>query len=191
MHCFKWWLLPPSGSLSEGVMMQAEPVSCPRRLCSVTKKSTFGDFLVVQRLRLGLFTVKGPGSIPGQGTKILQVLLLLLSHFSRVWLCVTPQRAVHQAPRPWDSPGKNTGVGCHFLLQCMNVKSESEVAESCLTRVRPHGLQPPRLLCPWDFPGKSRCGQKPHKTRKQQTPKTRNPLLLVWATEILCVFVFN
>ena len=33
----------------------------------------------------------------------------------------------------WDSPGKNTGVGCHFLLQCMKVKSESEVAQSCLT----------------------------------------------------------
>ena len=36
-------------------------------------------------------------------------------------------------PRPWDSPGKNTGVGCHFLLQCMKVKSESEVTQSCLT----------------------------------------------------------
>ena len=36
-------------------------------------------------------------------------------------------------PRPWDSPGKNTGVGCHFLLQCMKVKSESEVALSCPT----------------------------------------------------------
>ena len=35
--------------------------------------------------------------------------------------------------RPWDSPGKNTGVGCHFLLQCMKVKSESEVAQSCST----------------------------------------------------------
>ena len=34
---------------------------------------------------------------------------------------------------PWDFPGKNTGVGCHFLLQCMKVKSESEVAQSCLT----------------------------------------------------------
>ena len=34
---------------------------------------------------------------------------------------------------PWDFPGKNTGVGCHFLLQCMKVKSESEVTESCLT----------------------------------------------------------
>ena len=36
-------------------------------------------------------------------------------------------------PRPWDSPSKNTGVGCHFLLQCMKVKSESEVAQSCPT----------------------------------------------------------
>ena len=35
--------------------------------------------------------------------------------------------------RPWDSPGKNTGVGCHFLLQCTKVKRESEVAQSCLT----------------------------------------------------------
>ena len=40
-------------------------------------------------------------------------------------------------PRFWDSPGKNTGVGCHFLLQCMKVKSESEVAQSCLTLVTP------------------------------------------------------
>ena len=36
-------------------------------------------------------------------------------------------------PHPWDSPGKNTGVGCHFPLQCMKVKSQSEVAQLCLT----------------------------------------------------------
>ena len=42
-----------------------------------------------------------------------------------------PIDSSHQAPRPWDSPGKNTGVGCHFLLQCMKVKSEREVAQSC------------------------------------------------------------
>ena len=35
--------------------------------------------------------------------------------------------------RPWDSPGKNNGVGCHFLFQCMKVKSESEVTQSCST----------------------------------------------------------
>ena len=55
-------------------------------------------------------------------------------------------------PRPWDSPGKNTGVGCHFLLQCTKVKSESEVVSASS---RPHGLQPTRLLRPCDFPGKS------------------------------------
>ena len=60
-------------------------------------------------------------------------LLLLLSHLSRVRLCVTPQPAATRLPCPWDSPGKNTGVGCHFLLQCMKVKSESEVAQSCRT----------------------------------------------------------
>ena len=43
------------------------------------------------------------------------------------------RRQPSRLPRPWDSPGKNTGVGCHFLLQCMKVKSESEVAQSCPT----------------------------------------------------------
>ena len=43
------------------------------------------------------------------------------------------RRQPTRIPRPWDSPGKNTGVGCHFLLQCMKVKSESEVAQLCLT----------------------------------------------------------
>ena len=46
-------------------------------------------------------------------------------------------------PRPWDSPGKNTGVGCHFLLQCMKVKSESEVAQSCPTPGDPMDCSPP------------------------------------------------
>jgi len=57
---------------------------------------------------------------------------------------------------PWDSPGKNTGVGCHFLLQCMKVKSESEVSWSCLTLSDPmdcslpgssiHGIFQARVL---------------------------------------------
>ena len=45
-------------------------------------------------------------------------------------------------PCPWDSPGKNTGVGCHFLLQCMKVKSESEVAQSCPTLRDPMDCSP-------------------------------------------------
>ena len=58
--------------------------------------------------------------------------------------------------RPWDSPGKNTGVGCHFLLQCMKVKSESEVTQSCPTLSDPidcnlpgssiHGIFQARVL---------------------------------------------
>ena len=63
----------------------------------------------------------------------LLLLLLLLSRFSRVQLCATPETAAHQTPPSLDSPGKNTGVGCHFLLQCMKVKSQSEVTQSCLT----------------------------------------------------------
>ena len=70
------------------------------------------------------------------------LLLLMLSRFSRIRLCVTPEMAAHQAPGPWDSPGKNTGVGCHFLLQCMKVKSESEVAQSCPTLLYPMDCSP-------------------------------------------------
>ena len=64
--------------------------------------------------------------------------------------------AAHQAPHPWDSPGKNTGVGFHSLLQCMKVKSESEIAQSCPTPSDPmdcslpgssvHGIFQARVL---------------------------------------------
>ena len=53
------------------------------------------------------------------------------------------RRQPTRLPRPWDSPGKNTGVGCHFLLQCMKEKSESEVAQSCLTLSDPMDHSPP------------------------------------------------
>ena len=86
-------------------------------------------------------------------THIWLLLLLLLSRFSHVRLCATPQTAATRLPSPWDSPGKNTGVSCHFLLQCVKVKIESEVAQS--NSQQPHGLQPTRLLHPWDIPGKS------------------------------------
>ena len=70
---------------------------------------------------------------------------------------VRPQRRQPtRLPRPWDSPGKNTGVGCHFLFQCMKVKSESEVAQSCSTLSDPmdcslpgssvHGIFQARVL---------------------------------------------
>ena len=70
---------------------------------------------------------------------------------------VRPQRRQPtRLPHPWDSPGKNTGVGCRFLLQCMKVKGESEVAQSCLTLCDPmdcslpgfsiHGIFQARVL---------------------------------------------
>ena len=52
------------------------------------------------------------------------------------------RRQPTKLPRPWDSPGKNTGVGCHFLLQCMKVKSESEVTQSCPTLHDPMDCSP-------------------------------------------------
>ena len=96
-------------------------------------------------------------SVPGFPVlHYLLLLLLLLSGFSCVRLCVTQRQQPTRLPRPWDSPGKNTGVGCHFLLQCMKVKSESEVAQSCLTLSNPmdcslpgysvHGIFQARVL---------------------------------------------
>ena len=73
-----------------------------------------------------------PGLPPGKpyslcaaaaAAKLLQSCLTLRPHRQQ------PTRL----PCPWDSPGKNTGVGCHFLIQCRKVKSESEVAQSCPT----------------------------------------------------------
>ena len=69
------------------------------------------------------------------------------------------RRQPTRLPHPWDSPGKNTGVDCHFLLQCVKVKSESEVTQSCLTASDPmdcslpgssvHGIFQARVL-QWD-----------------------------------------
>ena len=66
------------------------------------------------------------------------------------------RRQPTRLPHPWDSPGKNAGVGCHFLLQCMKLKSESEVAQSCPTLSDPmdcsltgssvHGIFQARVL---------------------------------------------
>ena len=52
-------------------------------------------------------------------------------------------KSLQLCPTLWDSPGKNTKVGCHVLLQCMKVKSESEVAQSCLTLSDPMNCSPP------------------------------------------------
>ena len=83
------------------------------------------------------------------------LLLLLLSRFSRVWLCATPETAAHQAPSSLGFSRQEHWSGLPFPSPIHeNEKwkwSRSVVSESS----PPHGLQPTRLLCPWDFPGKS------------------------------------
>ena len=83
------------------------------------------------------------------------LLLRLLSCFS-VCLSHTDSVRPHRRQptrlrRPWDSPGKNTRVGCHFLLQCMKVKSGSEVAQSCPTRSDPMDCKPLGSSVHWIF----------------------------------------
>ena len=77
----------------------------------------------------------------GKGRKGWCTINLLLQ--SCPTLCDPTDGQPTRLPRPWDSPGKNSGVGCHFLLQCMKVKSESEVAQSYLTLRDPMDCSPP------------------------------------------------
>ena len=80
----------------------------------------------------------------------------LRAHIIRSCCCCCPIDGSRPGSCPWDYPGKNTGVGCHFLLQCMKVKSESEVAQSCPTLCDPmdsslpgssiHGIFQARVL---------------------------------------------
>ena len=81
--------------------------------------------------------------------------LLLLTHFNRVQLCATPYRAAHQAPPSLGFSRQEHWSGLPFPSAVHESEkwkwSRSVVSDS----QRPHGLQPTRLLCPWDFPGKS------------------------------------
>ena len=79
------------------------------------------------------------------------MLLLLLSRFSRVRLCATPETAAHQAPPSLGFSGKNTGVGCHFLLQCLKVKCDSEVAQLRSTLSDPMDCSTPGSSVHWTF----------------------------------------
>ena len=83
-------------------------------------------------------------------------MLLLLSRFSHVFSVQPHRQQPTRLRRPWDSQGKNTGVGCHFLLRCMKVKSESEATQLCPTLSDPmdcslpgssvHGIFQARVL---------------------------------------------
>ena len=93
---------------------------------------------------------------------MLETMLLLLSHFSHVQLCVTPQTAACQAPPSLGFSRQEHWSGLPFLSPMDASEkwkwSSSVVSDPCSVMSdssQPHGLQPTRLLCPWDFPGKS------------------------------------
>ena len=87
--------------------------------------------------------------------KVLMLLLLLLSHFSHVRLCATPMMAAHQAPPSLGFSRQEYWSGLPFpspMQESEKWKWSLSIVSDCQ---RPHGLQPTRLLRPWDFPGKS------------------------------------
>ena len=83
------------------------------------------------------------------------LLLLLLSHFSRVRLCVTPQTAAHQAPQSLGFSRQEHWSELPFPSPMHESEKWKWSRSVVFDSSRPHGLQPPRLLRPWDFPGKS------------------------------------
>ena len=112
--------------------LPSEPLGKPMNTGKGSQSSQ-GD-LPHPGIKLGSPAFLPPGKSPST------LLLLLLLSRSVVSDSVRPHRQQPtRLPHPWDSQGENTGVGCHFLLQRMKGKSESEVAQSCLT-LRPHGL---------------------------------------------------
>ena len=123
---------PPRANPTQFVKEKSEKVKAK----SVSQKKAFFIMLITTRECFAAATAKS-----------LQLCLTL---------CDPHRRQPNGLPGSWDSPGKNTAVGCHFLLQCMKVKSESEVAESCLTLSNPmdcslpgssiHGIFQARVL---------------------------------------------
>ena len=97
------------------------------------------------------------------------------------------RRQLTRLLRPWDSPGKNTGVGCHFLLQCMKVKSENEVTHSCPTLHDPmvcsapgssiHGIFQARVLEWGAIAFSNKEARSPHVTELH--PQCISPMLSV------------
>ena len=83
------------------------------------------------------------------------LLLLLLSRFSRVRLCATPETAAHQAPPSLGFSRQEHWSGLPFLSPVHESEKWKWSHSVMSDPERPHGLQPTRLLCPWDFPGKS------------------------------------
>ena len=112
-------------------------VSCP--LMNFRSVNPMQVFRVVSTLRLS----------------VTLLLSLLLSRFSRVWLCMTPEMAAHQAPPSLGFSRQEHWGGLPFPSP-MHESEKWKWSRSVMSdSLRPHGLQPTRLPCPWDFPGKN------------------------------------
>ena len=96
------------------------------------------------------------------------------------------RRQPTRLPHPWDSPGKNTGVGCHFLLQCMTVKSESEVAQSCPTLRDPMDCSLPCSSVPGIFQARVLEWGEPS-PRDNQCISLMEMFILSYAN-VLCIY---
>ena len=83
------------------------------------------------------------------------LLLLLLSCFSHIQLCATPQTAAHQAPPSLGFSRQEHWSGLPFPSPMHESEKWKWSRSVVFDSVRPHGLQPTRLFCPWDFPGKN------------------------------------
>ena len=124
--------------------------------CFLTGKNTGVDCCFLLQ---GMFPIQGSnlrllhwqtGSLP-----LSHLLLLLLRHFSRVWLCATPQTAAHQAPQPLGFSRQEHWSGLPFPSPIHESEKWKWSRSVVSDPQRPHGLQLSRLLRPWDLPGKT------------------------------------
>ena len=109
------------------------------------------------------------------------------------------RRQPTRLPYPWDSPGKNTGAGYHFLLQCMKVKSESEVAQSCPTLSDPmdcslpgssiHGIFQARVL-EWGAIANTSTNAQSRNMFHKKYKSGKGPKRIRVFSLILCFFLF-
>ena len=162
------WSFPPAltillNSFSRKGIRRASSVTytvCPKLTFLFHPKYGFSSHAVITQLRVGCLAQRCPlqASITYFLKSLLQsslLPLLLLSRFSSVRLCMTPQTAAHQAPPSLEFSRQEHWSGLPFPSP-MHESEKGKLSRSVVSdSSQPHGLQPTRLLYPWDFPGKS------------------------------------
>ena len=129
----QWWRIcqPVQKTRVKSLMQKVRPC---RRATKPMCQNYWDYVLEPGRCNYGAHTATGRDRMKGQNRWLNSQFHCCCQVASVVSDSVRPhRRQPTRLPRPWDSPGKNTGVGCLFLLQCVKVESESEVAQSCPT----------------------------------------------------------